>query len=184
MVVEGVPQDMKLFSRASEYEILCLMNVIERDTLDRFSTKDVCSAAGIPEAFARKALVALAKSHILSGTPGPGGGYRLARHPSEVSLLDVVLAVDGQDAFNDCPLGVRCDMQVKSGTAISCATCLLAEPTCGLSHLCPMHGLWQETRQLVEGRLQATSLEEIRRRVRKASSQGTPQISPCLDSPH
>lgn len=175
---------MKLFSRASEYAILCLMNVIERDSLDRFSTKDVCSSAGIPEAFARKALVALAKSRILSGTPGPGGGYRLARHPSEVSLLDVVLAVDGQDAFNDCPLGVRCEGQAKDGAGVSCATCLLGEPNCGLSHLCPMHGLWQEARQLVEGRLQATSLEDIRRRLCDANFQAKPQIIASLDSPN
>lgn len=154
---------MKLFSRASEYAILLLMNVIERGSLDGFSTREVCSSSGIPEAFARKALVALAKSRILVGTPGPGGGYRLARDPSDVSLLDVVLAVDGENAFDECPLGVRCDAKSKNGASMICATCLLAEPSCGLNHFCPMHGLWQETKQLVVGRLRSTTIADIRR---------------------
>lgn len=156
---------MKLFSRASEYAILTLMHVVERDALDGFSPRDVCTSGGIPEAFARKALVALAKARILSGTPGPGGGYRLLHQPSEVSLLDIVLAVDGERAFDECPLGVRCDGNVDGNPTHACATCMLAEPSCGLNHLCPMHSLWRETRELVVNRLRATTLDDIRARL-------------------
>ena len=159
---------MKLFSRASEYAILTLMHVVERDSLEGFSPKEVCSSAGIPEAFARKALVALAKARILSGTPGPGGGYRLLHEPSNVSLLDIVLAVDGDRAFDECPLGVRCNEPGK--TSHVCATCMLAEPSCGLDHLCPMHTLWREAKELVVSRLQSTTLEDIQTRVSTRST--------------
>ncbi len=161
---------MKLFSRASEYAILSMMNVIERGSLDGFSTREVCAASGIPEAFARKVLVALAKAHILSGTPGPGGGYRLVRQPAEVTLLDIVLAIDGENAFDECPLGVTCNGDHMSRSSAVCATCQLAEPNCGLNHLCPMHGLWHEAKDLVVGRLRSTTLENIRERMK-----GTPE---------
>jgi DNA-binding IscR family transcriptional regulator len=37
---------------------------------------------------------------VLESVPGPAGGYRLAREPSRISLLDIVLAVEGaQPAF-------------------------------------------------------------------------------------
>jgi Rrf2 family protein len=161
---------MKLFSRASEYAILTLMHVVEHDSLQGFSPKEVCASAGIPEAFARKSLLALAKARILSGTPGPGGGYRLLHKPSDVSLLDIVLAVDGENAFDECPLGVRCDESSKHGTPLICATCMLMEPNCGLNHLCPMHNLWREAKELVVSRLKTTTLDDIRTRLTTQSS--------------
>jgi len=166
--------EMKLFSRASEYAILTLMHVVERDALEGFSPKDICSSAGVPEAFVRKSLVALAKARILSGTPGPGGGYRLLHDPSDVSLLDIVLAVDGDRAFDECPLGVRCDGPSDGKTAFVCATCVLAEPNCGLDHLCPMHALWREARELIVSRLRTTTLGHIRARLHMAVPPPTP----------
>lgn len=165
---------MKLFSRASEYAILTLMHVVERDSLEGFSPKDVCASAGIPEAFARKGLAALAKARILSGTPGPGGGYRLLHEPSEVSLLDIVLAVDGDRAFEECPLGVRCDEADKDDCSLVCATCMLAEPTCGLDHLCPMHSLWRDAKDLVVSRLRTTTLADVRTRVNTGAQKSKP----------
>ncbi len=165
---------MKLFSRASEYAILTLMHVVERDSLEGFSPKDVCTSAGIPEAFARKGLIALAKARILSGTPGPGGGYRLLHEPSEVSLLDIVLAVDGDRAFDECPLGVRCDETDKEDCPLVCATCMLAEPNCGLDHLCPMHSLWRDAKELVVNRLRDTTLADVRTRVNTIAQKAEP----------
>jgi len=69
---------MRFFSKASEYAIRAMLQVVERDPSKTFSTKDVCKEAGIPEAFARKALQELARVGILMGTRGPGG--RLSDH--------------------------------------------------------------------------------------------------------
>ena len=56
----------------------------------------------VPPAYLAKHLQAAAAAGIVASVPGPRGGYRLARHPAEIPLLDVVLAVDGEDTAFRC----------------------------------------------------------------------------------
>jgi Rrf2 family protein len=50
---------------------------------------------GVSPSYLLKHLQALSGAGILTSLPGPTGGYRLARPPKEISLLDIVLAVEG-----------------------------------------------------------------------------------------
>lgn len=56
----------------------------------------------VPPAYLAKHLQALTGAGITRSLPGPRGGYRLARPPAEVTLLDVVLAVEGEDTAFRC----------------------------------------------------------------------------------
>jgi Rrf2 family protein len=56
----------------------------------------------LPPAYLNKQLQALARAGILRSTPGPRGGFRLARPPERISLLDIVTAVDGPDEAFQC----------------------------------------------------------------------------------
>jgi Rrf2 family protein len=56
----------------------------------------------LPTAYLNKQLQALARAGILSSTSGPRGGFRLARTPEKVTLLDVVVAIDGPDEAFRC----------------------------------------------------------------------------------
>jgi Rrf2 family protein len=56
----------------------------------------------VPPAYLAKALQTLAGAGIVESRPGPLGGYRLARPPADVTLLEVVLAVDGDDTAFQC----------------------------------------------------------------------------------
>jgi Rrf2 family protein len=51
----------------------------------------------LPAAYFNKQLQALARAGIVSSTPGPQGGFRLARAPERITLLDVVLAIEGPE---------------------------------------------------------------------------------------
>ncbi|MEH1130217.1 RrF2 family transcriptional regulator [Micromonospora sp. CPCC 206061] len=63
----------------------------------------------LPAAYLNKQLQALARAGIVSSTPGPRGGFRLARSPETITLLDVVVAIEGADeAF-------RCEQLLKRG---------------------------------------------------------------------
>lgn len=156
---------MKLFSKAGEYAIRAMIRVIKTDSLDGFSPKEVCQATGIPEPFACKVLGEMAKARILKGFRGPGGGYQLRRAPSEVSLLDIILAVDGENAFSECPLGLVCQSMLSGGGYEVCETCTLSQPDCGLSDMCPLHGMWKDTRKLVLHHLETTTLKDIQGRL-------------------
>ncbi|MGH8992295.1 MAG: RrF2 family transcriptional regulator [Acidimicrobiia bacterium] len=50
---------------------------------------------GVPTAYLVKHLQALRRAGVIESTPGRGGGYRLARPPSEITLWDIVAAVEG-----------------------------------------------------------------------------------------
>ncbi|GAA4068827.1 RrF2 family transcriptional regulator [Nonomuraea soli] len=63
----------------------------------------------LPAAYLNKQLQLLAKAGILTSTPGPRGGFRLARPTSAITLLDVVTAIEGgEDAF-------RCQQILREG---------------------------------------------------------------------
>jgi Rrf2 family protein len=57
---------------------------------------------GVPAAYLAKHLQALARAGIVETTKGPRGGYRLARAASEVTMLDVVEAVQGPEPAFRC----------------------------------------------------------------------------------
>ncbi|MGH3388451.1 MAG: RrF2 family transcriptional regulator [Actinomadura sp.] len=64
---------------------------------------------GLPAAYLNKQLQALAKVGILSSTSGPRGGFRLARRPENITVLDVVTAIEGpEEAF-------RCEGILRNG---------------------------------------------------------------------
>ena len=57
---------------------------------------------GVPSAYLAKQLQALARHGIVESVPGPKGGYRLARSADEITMLDVVEAVEGTTPAFTC----------------------------------------------------------------------------------
>jgi Rrf2 family protein len=57
---------------------------------------------GVPAAYLAKSLQALSRAGIVESVPGRHGGYRLGRQPGEVTLLDVVEAVEGHESSFRC----------------------------------------------------------------------------------
>jgi len=57
---------------------------------------------GVPAAYLAKHLQAMARAGVLETVKGPRGGYRLARPASEITLVDVVEAVDGDEPAFRC----------------------------------------------------------------------------------
>jgi Rrf2 family protein len=64
------------------------------------STGRLAATFELPPAYLNKQLQALSKAGIVTSTPGPRGGFRLARPAEGISLLDVVTAIEGpEEAF-------------------------------------------------------------------------------------
>jgi Rrf2 family protein len=55
----------------------------------------IAKARGIPERFLLKVLKPLVSARVLHSVKGPNGGYRLARTPSDITMLEILEAVDG-----------------------------------------------------------------------------------------
>ncbi|MBI2479846.1 MAG: Rrf2 family transcriptional regulator [Planctomycetia bacterium] len=61
----------------------------------------------VPRRYLHKVLQDLVKAGLVRSQSGPGGGYRLARPPEEITILDVVNAVDPIQRIQACPLGLE-----------------------------------------------------------------------------
>ncbi|GAA4290549.1 Rrf2 family transcriptional regulator [Actinokineospora soli] len=85
----------------------------------------LAAAFGLPPAYLNKQLQALTRAGILTSTSGPRGGFRLARSPDAITVLDVVVAIEGaEDAFRctailaDSPWGSR-EVDYRATCAVS-----------------------------------------------------------------
>src|SRR3989441_11146750 len=85
---------MKL-TRASSYAIHALVYMAALKKNRPVASHHIAKARGIPERFLLKVLKPLVSARILLSIKGPNGGYRLAKAPNEITLLDVLEAVDG-----------------------------------------------------------------------------------------
>ncbi|QGM46250.1 RrF2 family transcriptional regulator [Methylocystis heyeri] len=64
--------------------------------------KALAELHGLSESYLLKHLRALAEAKAIEAAPGPRGGYRLARPPAEITLLDIVEAIDGREPAFTC----------------------------------------------------------------------------------
>src|SRR5437764_4541344 len=86
---------MKL-SRASSYALHTVaFMAAQKDKARPVASHHIAAARGIPDGFLLKVLKSLVSARILRSLRGPNGGYRLARKAQEISMLDVLEAVDG-----------------------------------------------------------------------------------------
>jgi Rrf2 family protein len=65
------------------------------------SVRDIAERTGLPQPYLEQILLALKGAGIVRSKRGVGGGYILARHPSEITLGEIVSAVDGPIAVGD-----------------------------------------------------------------------------------
>jgi Rrf2 family protein len=85
---------MKL-SRASEYALEALVAIAARETDAPVVSHTIAEERGLPEKFLGKVLLPLVNGRILLSLRGPNGGYRLAKPAREITLLEVIEAVEG-----------------------------------------------------------------------------------------
>jgi Rrf2 family protein len=85
---------MKL-TRASSYAIHALVFMAAEKKNHPVASHHIAKARGIPERFLLKVLKPLVSARVLHSVKGPNGGYRLARPANEITILEILEAVDG-----------------------------------------------------------------------------------------
>lgn len=82
---------------------LHVMSTLARLPKARFvPTKVLAEFHGVPKEYLAKAMQALAAAHLVEGELGPKGGYRLAKSSHEITLLQIIEAVEGSRKTFDC----------------------------------------------------------------------------------
>lgn len=92
---------MKL-SEGVEWGLHCVCLLAELPAGATLPTKALAEYHGLSETYLAKHLQALTNGRILESLPGPKGGYRLSRPPEEITLLEVIEAIDGREPSFRC----------------------------------------------------------------------------------
>ncbi len=84
------------FTRAASYAVHALVYMANQKQPNKpVASHHIAQARGIPERFLLKVLKPLVSTRVLLSIKGPNGGYRLARPANDISLLEVLEAVEG-----------------------------------------------------------------------------------------
>ena len=92
---------MKLPS-STEWVLHCSATLAQLEPHESASAAQLAAYYDLPAPYLAKQLQSLVRAGILTATTGPRGGFRLARRPREITLLQVVEAVDGASSPYEC----------------------------------------------------------------------------------
>ena len=100
----------------ADYAVVIMTAAARRDAGERLSASDLADETGVPLPTTQKLMGRLAAEGLLNSSRGAAGGFSLARPAAEISLAEIVEAVEGPIAMavccseggNDCALDAHC----------------------------------------------------------------------------
>ncbi len=125
-------------TRQADYAVRAVAFLARLGTDSRAATSQIAEEQKIPPSFLAKIVSQLSVAGLLQTSRGARGGVSLARSPEEITLLEVVEAIDGPIFLNECV----------SDAGI-----------CNFSDDCPMHPIWCEAQEHLINRLRETTFD-------------------------
>ncbi len=133
-------------NRLTDYGIVLLTHVA-REGRAGLSARELAAATQIPQPTVGKLLKLLLKEGLLVSQRGREGGYALARDPRQVSLAEVIAALEGPISLTECNLPATCEHETG----------------------CPTRTNWQLVNRTILDALSRLSLAEMARPLTQAS---------------
>lgn len=127
-----------MFSQTVEYALRAVVHLAEHAPGAR-TTEQIAQATLVPKAYLSKVIQGLCQAGVFQSRRGIGGGVSLVKTPAELTILEVVNAVEPIGRIHECPLGLK-------------------------SHgvqLCPLHRRMDNAVAMVEQAFRDTTLAEI-----------------------
>lgn len=126
-------------SKLSDYAML-IMNEVAKHQGQTLSASVLASSLKLSLPTVSKVLKLLADAGWLDSLRGANGGYCLNKKPSDISVADIVMAIEGKPALTECSM-------VKN--------------SCGIDHDCELRGNWQFINRVVYRVLDSISLNDM-----------------------
>jgi Rrf2 family protein len=163
---------MSLYSAGVEYGIHCLLFLVDDLGGSReASVRDLAELQGVPHEYLAKVFTKLAKARLVVATEGVRGGFRLARPSDEITILDIVTAIDGRKSIFDC-------REVRG----RCALFDGSPPAWALEGTCAVHGVMVTAQKRMEEALAQQTILDLARRVgRKAPAAFSAQLGSWMN---
>lgn len=127
-----------MFSQTVEYALRAVVHLAS-EAPDPRTTDQIAKITQVPRAYLSKVLQSLSRGGIVRSQRGLGGGITLTKTPDQLTILEVVNAVEPIGRIKTCPLGLA-----SHGV-----------------HLCPLHRRMDNAMALVETAFGETTLAEV-----------------------
>jgi FeS assembly SUF system regulator len=109
---------MVRLSKLTDYGLLLMTLIARRETLGQRTARDLAAESHLPLATVSKLLKELLQSGLLVSHRGTKGGYLLAREPQEISLTEIIAAIEGPMALTECSTEVTGLCNIEAGCPI------------------------------------------------------------------
>lgn len=127
-------------TRQADYAIRAILFLARQEPNQRAATKQIAETQKIPPSFLAKIISQLSIAGLIHTSRGARGGVLLARPAQQISLLEVVEAIDGPISLNDCTISTE---------------------ACQMSGDCPLHEIWHEAQAELVTRLRGTTFDKF-----------------------
>ena len=134
-------------SKLTDYATV-VMTVLADAPSQVFSAQDLAVRAHLEVPTVSKLLKQLAQAELVESFRGVNGGYRLARAPEQISLADILIAMEGPIGMTECSAHIG---------------------ACGHEDHCGVRGNWRRVSDVIEAALRNVSLADMRQPARKLS---------------
>jgi len=130
-------------TRQADYALRAILYLARRERLEadkKAATSQIAEDQEIPASFLAKIISQLSIAGLINTSRGAKGGVSLARKPEEISLLDVVEAIDGPITLNEC----------------------VNDPSvCSFGDNCPIHDVWCEAKAELVNKLSKSTFDKL-----------------------
>jgi Rrf2 family protein len=126
-------------TRQADYAVRAVLH-LARNGDQRIATNMIAEEQHIPPSFLAKIVSQLSIAGLLHTSRGARGGVTLARDPKDISLLEVVEAIDGPIKLNEC---------VGENSA------------CSFDEACPLRPIWCEAHEELVSKLKGTNFADM-----------------------
>ena len=127
-------------TRQADYAVRAVLHLAQIKNGDRAATSTVAKEQHIPPSFLAKIISQLSIAGLLHTSRGARGGVTLARDPKDITLLEVVEAIDGPIQLNEC---------------------VGEEGACTFDTDCPIRSVWCEAQDELVARLRQTDFAQL-----------------------
>lgn len=127
-------------TRQADYAVRAVLYLARMEENQRAATSAIAQEQGIPPSFLAKIISQLSIAGLLHTSRGARGGVTLARDPKDITLLEVIEAIDGPIMLNECV-----------GDSSNCM----------FDENCPLKPVWCEAQNELVARLRGTNFSQL-----------------------
>jgi Rrf2 family iron-sulfur cluster assembly transcriptional regulator len=146
-----------MLTTKGRYAVMAMVDLAVKESDKVITLQDIAVRQQIALSYLEQIFAKLRKEGLVDSVKGPGGGYKLARQPSDISVAEVIYAADETIKM------VRCGNNPEAGCMQDKAKCLT-------------HTLWDGLGQVIHHYLASVSLADI--------CAGTIPMTPPVKTPH